>query len=201
MAVSVFAITGCKKEDETLKPITPTLKDVSSDTLYVKKVEGLKEDFVMGMDASTVLALEQSGVKYYDFDGTEKDVFEILSNNGINTIRVRVWNNPFDKNGNGYGGGNCTIDTALEIGKRANQYGMNLMVDFHYSDFWADPAKQMVPLAWKDLEIKKKAQALYDYTIESMTKLKDAGIRVNMVQIGNETNGYFCGEKIWFKMQ
>ena len=76
MAVSVFAIIGCKKEDETLKPITPTLKDVSSDTLYVKKVEGLKEDFVMGMDASTVLALEQSGVKYYDFDGTEKDVFE-----------------------------------------------------------------------------------------------------------------------------
>lgn len=201
MAVSVFAITGCKKEDETLKPITPTLKDVSSDTLYVKKVEGLKEDFVMGMDASTVLALEQSGVKYYDFDGTEKDVFEILSNNGINTIRVRVWNNPFDKNGNGYGGGNCTIDTALKIGKRANQYGMNLMVDFHYSDFWADPAKQMVPLAWKDLEIEQKAQALYDYTIESMTKLKDAGIRVNMVQIGNETNGYFCGEKIWFKMQ
>ena len=80
---------------------------VSSDTLYVQKVENLPEDFIVGMDASCVPALEKGGVKYFDFDGTEKDVYEILSQNGINYIRVRIWNDPYDANGNGYGGGNC----------------------------------------------------------------------------------------------
>ena len=168
--------------------------NVSSDSLFVKKVENLPEDFIMGMDASCVPSLEASGVKYYDHDGAEKDVYEILSENGINYIRVRVWNDPFDSNGNGYGGGNCDIENAIEIGKRATEYGMKVLVNFHYSDFWADPAKQMVPKAWESMNIDEKSEALYQYTKDCLQKLIDAGVDVGMVQIGNETNGSMCGE-------
>jgi arabinogalactan endo-1,4-beta-galactosidase len=167
---------------------------VTSDSLYVQKVENLPDDFIMGMDASCVPALEASGVKYYDFDGTGKDVYEILSANGINYIRVRIWNNPFDSNGNGYGGGNCDLQNAIEVGKRATKYGMKLLVNFHYSDFWADPGKQMVPKAWKGMNIDQKAEALYAYTKDCLQQLKKAGVDVGMVQIGNETNGALCGE-------
>ena len=170
---------------------------VTSDSLYVKKVENLSDDFIMGMDASCVPSLEASGVKYYDYDGTEKDVYEILSNNGINYIRVRVWNDPFDKDGNGYGGGNCDIENAIEVGKRATKYGMKLLVNFHYSDFWADPAKQMVPKAWKGMTAAEMSEALYQYTKESLQKLVDAGVDIGMVQVGNETNGYMCGFRSW----
>ncbi len=169
--------------------------------LYIKKVENLPQDFILGMDASSVLAEEASGVKYYNFDGQEQDVFQTLAEAGINYIRVRVWNDPYDAQGNGYGGGNCDIDTAVEIGKRATQYGMKLLVDFHYSDFWADPAKQMAPKAWEGMTIEEKTDALYAYTRESLKKLVEAGVDVGMVQLGNETNGKLCGEKTWFNMQ
>ena len=108
-------------------------------SLYIKAIPDLAEDFIFGMDVSSVLSLEAAGVKYYDYDGHERDLFEILAENGVNYIRVRVWNDPFDAQGNGYGGGNCDINTAVEIGKRATANGMKLLVDFHYSDFWADP--------------------------------------------------------------
>ena len=178
-------------------PNTPEEKvyDVTSDSLYVQKVENLSADFIMGMDASCVPALENSGVCYYDFDGTQKDVYEILSANGINYIRVRVWNDPFDAQGNGYGGGNCDIANAVEIGKRATKAGMKLLVNFHYSDFWADPGKQQAPKAWKGMDIDEKSDALYEYTKQSLQKLIDAGVDVGMVQVGNETNGFLCGEK------
>lgn len=176
---------------------TPSGPEVTSGSLHVQKVENLAEDFILGMDASCVPALEKSGVRYYDYDGSEKDVYEILSNNGINYIRVRVWNDPYDAQGNGYGGGNCDIDNAIEVGKRATKYGMKLLVDFHYSDFWADPGKQMAPKAWADMDIDEKEQALYDYTESCLKKLKDAGVEVGMVQLGNETNGALCGEKDW----
>ena len=167
---------------------------VASESLYVKKVEGLTDDFILGMDASCVPALEAGGVKYYDHSGNEKDVYQILSENGINYIRVRIWNDPFDSNGKGYGGGNCDIDNAIEIGKRATAYGMKLLINFHYSDFWADPAKQMVPKAWKTMNIDQKSEALYEYTRDCLERLVDEGVAVGMVQIGNETNGALCGE-------
>ena len=121
--------------------------------LYVRKVENLADDFFLGMDVSSVLAEEASGVKYYDAQGRERDLFDLLAENGVNLIRVRVWNDPFDAQGRGYGGGNCDIETALAIGKRAAAAGLPLLVDFHYSDFWADPGKQMVPKAWKGMDI------------------------------------------------
>lgn len=169
--------------------------------LYVRKVENLPEDFIMGMDASSVIAEEDSGVKYYDWDGNEADVFQVLAESGINMIRVRVWNDPYDDEGHGFGGGNCDISKALLIGQRATRYGMKLLVDFHYSDFWADPAKQMVPRAWKGMETEDKAVAAYEFTRDCLQLLKDGGVDVGMVQMGNETNGKLCGEKNWVRIQ
>ena len=199
---AALALSGCAAQEKggiTVENVIPTEKIQGSD-LYVKKVEGLPQDFIFGMDASSVLAEEASGVRFYDFDGNEQDVFKTLAENGVNYIRVRIWNDPFDENGNGYGGGNCNIDTAVEIGKRATRYGMKLLVNFHYSDFWADPGKQMVPKAWKSMTIDQKEEAVYQYTKESLRKLKDAGVTVGMVQVGNETNGHVCGESSWVNM-
>ena len=170
-------------------------------SLYVKKVENLPENFIFGMDASCVPALEASGVKYYGFDGEETDVYQVLADNGVNYIRVRVWNDPYNAQGMGYGGGNCDIDNAIVIGQRATKQGMKLLVNFHYSDFWADPGKQMAPKAWKGMEIEEKTEAVYQFTRDCLLKLRDAGVDVGMVQVGNETNNYMCGEKIWFNIQ
>ncbi len=187
-AALLLTLCACVQEDEK-QQIT-----VTSDSLYVQKVENLPEDFILGMDASCVPALEAGGVQYYDQEGNQKDVYQILAENGVNYIRVRVWNDPFDADGNGYGGGNCDIENAVAIGKRAAEQGMKLLVNFHYSDFWADPAKQMVPKAWEGMTIEEKTEALYQYTKECLQKLVDAGVDVGMVQIGNETNGAMAGE-------
>ena len=181
--------------------VLPMAALAEESSLYVKKVENLPEDFIFGMDASCVPALEASDVKYYDFNGNEADVYQVLADNGINYIRVRIWNDPFNSEGKGYGGGNCDIANAVAIGKRATASGMKLLVNFHYSDFWADPGKQMVPKAWKGLDIEQKTEAVYQYTLDCLTQLKEAGVDVGMVQIGNETNNYMCGEKTWFNIQ
>ena len=188
------ACTVAPNDGTTVSTSANNNTSMISDILYVEKVENLPEDFILGMDASCVPALEAGGVVYRDHEGNEKDVYEILRYNGINYIRIRVWNDPFDASGNGYGGGNCDIDNAVAIGKRATACGMKVLVNFHYSDFWADPAKQMVPKAWRGMDIDQKCEALYQYTKESLQKLVDAGVDVGMVQIGNETNGALCGE-------
>lgn len=199
LVLGLCFVTGCMGNIK-VENVIPKEK-LESDSLYVAKVENMPEDFILGMDASAVLSLEASGVRYYDYDGNEQDVFKTLASSGVNSVRVRVWNRPFDDNGNGFGGGNCDIDTAVEIGKRATRYGMGLIVDFHLSDFWADPGKQMVPRAWKDFDIEKKTEAVYEYVKDCLKKLKKAGVFVRMVQIGNETNGALCGETIWFNIQ
>lgn len=163
-------------------------------TIFVEPVDGIFDDFYRGMDASAVLALENSGVKYYNFDGKEQDVFMTLAQAGVNYIRLRVWNDPYDENGNGYGGGNNDVATAIALGQRATKYGMKVCIDFHYSDFWADPKKQFVPKAWEGMDIEEKSDALYNFTLESLTQLLDAGVNVGMVQIGNEINNGMSGE-------
>ena len=157
-------------------------------------IYGLPEDYILGMDASMVLAEENSGVTYYDFEGNPQDVFQTFAKAGINYIRLRVWNDPYDENGKGYGGGNCDLSTALELGKRATKYGMKVCIDFHYSDFWADPKRQHAPKAWEGMDVEEKAEALYDFTKESLTQLLDAGVDVGMIQIGNEINYGMSGE-------
>ena len=163
-------------------------------TVYVESIPGISDDFYRGMDASAVLALENSGVKYYNFDGEEQDVFMTLAQSGVNYIRLRVWNDPYDENGNGYGGGNNDVATAITLGQRATKYGMKVCIDFHYSDFWADPKKQFVPKAWEGMDIEEKADALYAFTSDSLTQILDAGVDVGMVQIGNEINNGMSGE-------
>lgn len=123
-----------------------------------------------------------------------QDVFETLAQSGVNYIRLRVWNDPYDENGNGYGGGNNDLTTAMKLGVRATRYGMKVCIDFHYSDFWADPKRQHAPKAWKGMTVDEKSDALYDYTTESLGKLLDAGVDVGMVQIGNEINNGMSGE-------
>lgn len=162
--------------------------------IFVKKVENLPDDFIFGCDVSSVIAQEKSGVVYYNDEGKEQDLLLTLAENGVNTIRIRVWNDPYDEDGKGYGGGSNDVDTAIEIGKRATKYGMGCIIDFHYSDFWADPNKQMVPKAWKDMDLETKQKALHDFTYDSLKKMLDAGVNVTMVQLGNETTTGMCGE-------
>ncbi len=173
------------------EPDTPGLPQSE---IRVEPIEGLDPNFIKGVDVSSVLALEKSGVVYYDKNGKEQDIFKTLSDAGVNTIRVRVWNDPFDKNGNGYGGGNCDVANAAEIGRRAAKYGLTLCVDFHYSDFWADPNKQKSPKAWDGFTAAEKALAAADFTKESLAAIRNAGATIGMVQIGNEINGGIAGE-------
>lgn len=171
--------------------------EVVHSSINVEKVTGISDETIRGVDVSSVISLENSGVNFLNFEGEEQDIFKTLAESGVNYIRVRVWNNPYDSEGNGYGGGNNDIDTAVEIGKRATQYGMKLLVDFHYSDFWADPAKQQAPKEWQGYNLNEKQEAIYQFTKESLQKLIDAGIDVGMVQIGNETGYSFVGCSTW----
>ena len=186
---------GIKTAAEDNKVTTFALPDGSEESeIYVEPIADLPDDFIRGMDASAVLSLENSGVTYYNYEGKEQDVFETLAQSGVNYIRLRVWNDPYDADGNGYGGGNNDVATAVALGKRATAYGMKVCVDFHYSDFWADPKRQHAPKAWEGMSALEKSEALYDFTKESLAELLDAGVDVGMVQVGNEINNGMCGE-------
>lgn len=178
--IAVWILTGCTPAEE--------FGAVASES-------GNRSDaFIKGADVSSLISLENSGAVFYGFDGQPQDVLKTLHEAGMNYIRVRIWNDPYDAQGNGYGGGNCDLENAILLGQRAVQYGMKLMADFHYSDFWADPSKQQAPKAWADMDLAEKEQAIYDYTVASLKSIRDAGVDVGMVQIGNETNNGFCGE-------
>ena len=195
------AEAGTEAQPETEHEVTQTTEEPAEaeaeeewSDVFVEPVAGISDDFIRGMDASAVLSVEKSGAKYYGYDGTEQDVFETLAESGVNYIRLRVWNDPYDENGNGYGGGDNDVATAIELGKRATQYGMKVNIDFHYSDFWADPKRQHAPKAWEGMSADEKADALYDFTKESLTQILDAGVDVGMVQVGNEINNGMSGE-------
>ena len=191
----VFEITAAYEEllaaKNNLVPNTVVQDEINVPTL------NLPEDFVKGVDVSSYLALKASGVKYYDYEGKELDdagFFSFLKDCGVNYVRIRVWNNPYDENNNGFGGGNNDLAKAVTMGKLATDAGMRVMIDFHYSDFWTDPGKQKSPRAWEGMSIEDKATALYDFTKSSLQTLKDSGVDVGMVQVGNETNNGIAGE-------
>lgn len=165
--------------------------------IFVEPVEGLREDTIKGVDVSSLISLEQSGVDFYNNKGETDDLLNIFAENGVNYARIRVWNNPYDENGNGYGGGNNDLEKAIQIGRRATNAGMKVQVNFQYSDFWADPGKQYAPKAWTDLSIEEKEREVYLYTKDGLNEIIDAGIDVGMVQVGNETNNQFVGESGW----
>ena len=104
------------------------------------------------MDVSSLKELEQLGAKYYK-DGQEKDLLEILKEYGANSIRLRLWNDPYSESGIPYGAGNNDLKTTIELAKRAQDLGYGLLLDVHYSDFWADPGKQCIPKAWQGMTV------------------------------------------------
>ena len=145
--------------------------------------------FVKGMDVSMIKELEGYGAAYY-LDGRKGDLFEILSRCGVNMIRLRIWQDPYDENGNPYGGGMNDLQTTMELAARAVRNGMSYLLDFHYSDFWADPAKQVKPKAWRGLCGEKLETAVYLHTVNTLKAMKNEGFVPAMVQVGNEiTNG------------
>ncbi len=165
--------------------------------LYVEPIQGITDSFIRGADVSTYLSQKESGVVYRDFEGNELDdagFFRLLAESGVNCIRIRVWNDPKDKDGVTYGGGHNDLDTAVKIGKLATEAGLPVMIDFHYSDFWADPSKQKSPKEWAHYTFDNKKQALYDYTKSSLKTLFDESVNVTMVQVGNEINNGMAGE-------
>jgi len=160
----------------------------SSEEFHVNLIDGLNPEFIMGADVSMLAQIEENGGKYYD-QGIEADALEILKNHGVNWIRLRIWNDPTDPGGNPLGGGNNDLQRTVELAVRAKSLGLKLLLDFHYSDWWADPGKQNMPKAWKDLDTVQLNRSVYEYTAEVIKTLAAAGALPDMVQIGNEVNG------------
>lgn len=165
--------------------------------ITVPAVPGLPADFIGGVDVSSVLSLEASGVVFRDEAGAPADLFAVLADSGVTDVRIRVWNDPFDSEGRGYGGGSVDVGRAVEIGQRATAAGLRVLVDFHYSDFWADPGKQHAPKAWASLTVPQKAEALHDFTVDALERFAAADVDVRMVQVGNETNNGIAGVTGW----
>jgi len=138
--------------------------------------------FSKGADISWLPQMEATDYKFLNDKGIEEDCFKILKERGINSIRLRTWVNPSDDRSTGH----CSKEETVAMALRAKKYGMRVMIDFHYSDTWADPSKQAKPKAWIGL-IEQLKQALYDYTFDVMTALKTAGVTPEWVQVGNET--------------
>ncbi len=152
------------------------------------------KEFIKGMDLSTLLENEKCGARYY-VDGVEKDILGICRDNGVSMIRLRLWNDPRSASGEPYGAGNNDIDVTIRTGKRVTAAGLGVLLNYHYSDFWADPGKQIKPKAWKDLGVSELEKAVYDYTKESLTGILEAGVNVSMIQVGNElSNGLLWPE-------
>ena len=145
--------------------------------------------FVRGFDASQVDFFEEAGVKWKDIDGKEKDFFEILKSHGVNTVRLRIWNDPSQFNSSINTGDN-SLERTVKMARRVKNAGLSLLLDFHYSDTWADPGRQILPAAWKNLKTEDEvAKALLEYTTQVLTAIKNqAGIVPSYVQVGNEIN-------------
>lgn len=172
---------------------------VTDATVNVKKTDKeLSSDFIMGMDISSMISELESGVVYRDYEGnkleTLDDICKFLANQGINHIRIRVWNNPYDTNGNGYGGGNNDVAKAKQFADACRNAGIKMLVDFHCSDLWTDPGKQYVPKAWKGYTVEQKAEALTAFLEASLNTIDPTKDVVDMVQVGNETTSGFIGE-------
>ena len=142
---------------------------------------------MLGADISFLPQLEDRGMKFFD-KGIQKDAIEILKDHGFNYIRLRIFNNPSAEKGYSPGKGFCDLEHTKQIAARIKKAGLKLLLDFHYSDYWADPQQQFKPSAWKDLDFVHLTAALKDYTKSVLLALKEQGTLPDMVQIGNEIN-------------
>lgn len=141
------------------------------------------QEFIRGMDISSMPEMLEKGFRYYDFDGREKDPLLLAKENGVNAIRLRVWNEPWRISESG---GYCDKAQTVKFARRVKEMGFLLFLDFHYSDWWADPGQQRKPGAWEGLDFPQLCRAVYDYTREVLGALRDAGAYPELVQIGNE---------------
>jgi len=142
------------------------------------------KDFAVGADISWVPQMLESGFVFRNSHGQEQDVLLTLKDYSMDTIRLRTWVNPSDNSHSGH----CSAEETLEFALKCKEMGYRLMLNYHYSDTWCDPGKQAPPAAWVGLEFDQLVQQLYDYTHETMTLFKNAGLFFEWVQIGNETN-------------
>lgn len=145
--------------------------------------------YYKGMDISTLLEVETCGGKFYD-KGQEKELLSVLKDYDVNAVRIRLWNNPYSEEGKPYGAGTNDFASVVELSRRAKEKGFDILLDYHYSDFWADPGKQFIPKAWQGYTVEELEQAVYTYTKETLLALEKEGLLPSMAQVGNElSNG------------
>lgn len=146
-------------------------------------MSGHQTDFYKGMDISFLPEFLEEGMQIKDFDGAITDPFALIASYGVNAIRLRIWNNPeLVPESKGY----CSLAHTIAMAKKIKAHGMSFMLDFHYSDYWADPAKQNKPKAWADLSFEELEEAVYTYTRDTLLSLQAEGVLPDQVQIGNE---------------
>lgn len=138
-------------------------------------------DFITGADLGWITEYESKGYKFYDQQGREREATDLMRDYGMEAVRIRVWLNPV-RHGNW-----CSKEDALNKALRAKALGMDVMIDFHYSDWWCDPQKQPIPKAWEGMTYEQMREALKAHTIEVLSFLKTYGIEPRWVQVGNET--------------
>ena len=144
---------------------------------------------ILGVDVSSYLEELDAGAKYYD-GGREIDPLDAFIANGVDRMRIRVWNDPRGEDGSAYLGGTNDMAAYVRLARLARSKGFRILMDFHYSDFWADPGKQMIPKAWRGMDAEEMAEALYSFTRECLETAVAEGVAPEMVQVGNEiTNG------------
>ncbi len=141
--------------------------------------------FAKGADIGWLPQMEAAGFTFYNTKGEKQDCMKILKDHGINTIRLRTWVNPSDDPSTGH----CSKDKTVAMAVRAKKWGMRVMIDFHYSDSWADPAKQVKPKAWEGHPFPQLLNDVYNYTFDVMSALQKSGVTPEWVQVGNETAG------------
>ncbi|ELI6418785.1 TPA: arabinogalactan endo-beta-1,4-galactanase [Aeromonas salmonicida subsp. salmonicida] len=161
---------------------------LAAETVQIQPVK-VAADFIKGADLSMLAEVEKHGGKFFDEHGNPQDAMLILKENGFNYIRLRLWVDPKDADGKPYGGGNNDLATTIEPAKRAKANGMKFLLDYHYSDFWTDPARQNKPKAWASMNIDQLTEAVYQHTKTTMDAFAKAGVLPDMVQVGNEING------------
>jgi len=144
-------------------------------------------DKMLGADISFLPQLEDRGIHFSD-KGVQKDVLHILKDHGFNYIRLRIFNDPAADSGYSPGKGFCDLAHTMAMAKRIKAAGMKFLLDFHYSDYWADPGKQYKPAAWRDQDFATLQQSVYAFTKNVLEQLKAQGTPPDMVQVGNEIN-------------
>lgn len=183
--------TGLWSGGTDIQTISPeSVATVTTDNKYKLTGEQAKRREVskmLGADISFLPELEARGMKFSD-NGIEKDAIQILKDHGFNYVRLRIFNDPARDSGYSPGKGFCDLSNTLKMAKRVKAAGMKLLLDFHYSDYWADPGKQYKPAAWRKYSFEELKKAVYDYTKDVIQQLKDQGTTPDMVQVGNEIN-------------